>query len=587
MKPKGFNSILLAATLALLLALLVPLAGCGSLSRIVDEPAPPRESAAPAELTNLMRQGENYEGIELFHGSWDEPRYTEDKQGYFYEERGWIYLHLAGGPAERGSQHGWLLADYVERNVDYHKTLIASRYALDWEYLRTHAERLWTGKVSEELKAELEGIVAGAARRGASFDYLDLLVLNGLDDLRSGWFGTAQEQYYQELAQGLWEAPSADGEPADASGEAEAASAAGSLPHPTENAGLTGAINGSPRDTSAEPGETGESSGFTRPGGMIKQASALLATGSATEDGKLVLAHNTLIPYEDANFSNVMIDVEPREGQRFTMQAAPGFVHSVAEAYTTESLLIANTPIAGFNRYSEEGTPEFLRIRQAVQYARTLDEFTQTMVDDVGGGLASSWLVGELATGEIMELELGLAFYNEERTSDGCFISFDGVDDSRILRYETDGRGYTDTRQSAGARYVRLGELVGRYQGELTPELAQDIISDHYDVYLQKARASSRTICAHYDTDNAELSTDPAVAPYMPYGTVDATVMSTALAEEHTILARWGSACGRAFDSTSFLSRNPQYASLRDYLFDRPAQAWASLYPLAAPPSSA
>ncbi len=661
MKPNTISKRILAVVLTLALASSVLLAGCGSLSRILEEPEPPRTDAAPVELTNVIRTGDDYKGIEIFHGTWDEPYYSKDKKGYFYEERGWIYLHVEGDPTTRGYQHGWLLADYIQRSVDYNSAMLAELYAIDWQYFKSNAERMWIDKINEELKAELEGMVQGAAERGATFDYLDLLVLNGQEELLYSWFPTVQASYYQELAQGLWNPVGAGsniegaaeeaardtgteeatdenaGDTEEATGEADSqnseSSSSGSASSGSDPSGSsledTSSDSSSSGSASQESGETsGEKTKSTdegtgsseaddeEPGPLlqyseqealtgaptnsngvaatsnlthnvlngayVKQASAFLATGAATEDGTLILAHNTIAAYTDSTFSNVMIDVKPKDGQRFTMQAAPGFVRSTAEVYSTESLLIANTLIKGFNVYSEEGAPEFLRIRLAAQYCETLDEFTEVMVAGNNGGLASSWLVGDLETNQIMELELGLSFYNDERITDGCFISFDGVDDTRILSFETDGSGYTDTRQSAGSRFVRLGDLVELYHGELTTDLAQSIIADHYDTYLKKSTADSRSICAHFDTDSAEYEPVPDVQPYMPYGTVDAKVMSSELAEENRILARWGSACGRAFDSAGFLEKNSQYSVLQDYLFDRPSQFWDRLYPLDA-----
>lgn len=641
-KPNGLSRIssrVLAVTLAATLASSLLLTGCGSLSRLMEEPAPPLESAPAPELTNLVRAGEEYEGIEILHGTWDEPCYTEDRKGYFYEEDGWIYLHIEGDPAERGYQHGWLLADYIQQSVDINTSMLADFRAIDWTYFKENAQRMWADKVSKELRAELEGIIAGATERGATVDYLDLLVLNGLEELRDCWFPTVQEDYYRELVQGLWnpvisisgtavvdgelvagigedeneadaeaaatreaaadtnadgadtgdnaasgagikdiaadETDTSEAAPDEAAASGTTQADSGTLPQYTEHEGIMGTGQGGLPEPVAASGNAGGPGGY-----YLRQASVLLATGSATEDGGIILAQNTIAAYADYSFSNVMIDVAPSAGERFAMQAAPGLIHSASEAYSTESLLVANTLIKGFNVYSEEGTPEFLRIRQAVQGSKTLDEFVSVMTEGNNGGLASSWLVGELETGQIMELELGLAFYLVKKLDNGWLLSTNGVDDVRIQSLETDGSATTDIRLGARSRFSRLSDRAGIYQGKLTPALAEEIVSDHFDAYQNKMLAGSRSICAHFDTDKALNTPDASVEPYMPYGTVDAKVMSTELARDHTIYARWGSACGRSFDSASFLAKNTQYIQLQGYLFDRPSQPWATLYPL-------
>ncbi|MDR2035795.1 MAG: hypothetical protein LBP91_03880 [Coriobacteriales bacterium] len=516
--------------LLLVFALSLGLSGCGSLARILNQPDPPRADTNPVELTKLPRATDEYKSIEVFHGSWDEPQYSPDQKGYFYEERGWIYLHIEGSGAERGFQYGWLLADYLQLNINHKTDLLAELYALDWGFLRANADRMWANAVSDEIKAELEGMVQGATERGATFDYLDLLVLNGYEELLYCWFPLVQDEYYQQLAR--------DG-------------------------------SGSQRDSRPVQPHIG----------YPKQASALIATGDATEEGDIVIAHNTLASYTDAAFANVLIDLDPLEGQRFTLQAEPGCIASFGEVYESASLLIANTRISDFTAYSQTGTPEFLRIRQAVQYAKTLDEFAEMLTHSNNGGLASTWLVGELKTGSIMKLELGLAFINKETLTNGCFASSGAAEDRRILTYETSEGNFIDARSGAGSRSVRLEDLSDAYTDALNEDSIKIIIADHYDQYLSKVAASSRSVCAHFEADDARYSADLLSTAYLPYGTVDAKVMSTGLAKEHTILARWGSACGRAFDATGYLEKNPQYRALEAFLYDRPSQFWNEFYP--------
>jgi len=315
---------------------------------------------------------------------------------------------------------------------------------------------------------------------------------------------------------------------------------------------------------------------------FTKQASVFMATGSATEDGGIILAHNTSAFYPEANFANIWIDINPFDGQRMTMQAEPGRISSFGEVYATRTLLVANTRIKGFNVYAETGVPEFQRVRQAVQYCKTLDAFAEAMTKGSGGGLASTWLVGEFATSEIMKLEVGFSFNSLEKLTDGFFVSANGVDDTRILNAETESSSLPDTRKSTGARTMRLADLIEPYLGTLTPEDAKIIISDHFDVYLSRVSASSRGVCAHYEDDDARYADSLEMLPNMPFGTVDAKVTSTELFKDKTFLARWGSACGRAFDSGYYLRQNPQFEALSDYLYDRPSHFWNQMYPLDA-----
>ena len=48
--------------------------------------------------------------------------------------------------------------------------------------------------------------------------------------------------------------------------------------------------------------------------------SAFIATGSATRDGKVVMAHNSWETFEQGQFFNLILDLEPSDGHRILMQ---------------------------------------------------------------------------------------------------------------------------------------------------------------------------------------------------------------------------------------------------------------------------
>ena len=78
---------------------------------------------------------------------------------------------------------------------------------------------------------------------------------------------------------------------------------------------------------------------------MLKSTRVFIATGSATKDGGIVLAHNTWIDY--LLCSNVIIDLKPSRGSRMLMQCiGPGFIHSGSDfAINSAGLVISETTI--------------------------------------------------------------------------------------------------------------------------------------------------------------------------------------------------------------------------------------------------
>ncbi len=269
------------------------------------------------------------------------------------------------------------------------------------------------------------------------------------------------------------------------------------------------------------------------------RCSAFIATGSATRDGKVVMAHNSWDDYWAGQFFNVILDIEPTQGHRMFMQSVPGRVASMTDFFVTDAgLMGTETTIGGFGEYDPTGAPEFSRVRKAMQYADTLDGFVQTMEEKNSGGYANSWLLADANSGEIMRFELGLQYEGVERTKDGYFVGFNAPVDVQIRNLETSGSGYFDIRTAMGARRVRLTQLMEEYHGKIDVQVAQQILADHYDVYLKKENPSSRTVEGHYELDALEYW--PERMPFTPHGAVDGKVMDSDMAADLSFWARWG-----------------------------------------------
>ena len=103
------------------------------------------------------------------------------------------------------------------------------------------------------------------------------------------------------------------------------------------------------------------------------------------------------------------------------------------------------------------------------------------------------------------------------------------------------------------------------------------MISDHYDVYLNKDNPCSRTVCSHYELDKREfMSQSDRPVPYSPRGAVDGIVCDSALARNMSFAAKYGSSCDIAFECEKFCNKHRQWIHLKPYLKDRPAQPWTT-----------
>jgi hypothetical protein len=298
-----------------------------------------------------------------------------------------------------------------------------------------------------------------------------------------------------------------------------------------------------------------------------ESCSSFIATGGMTADGQIVLGHNTMTGYDDG-FVNVIIDILPSRGHRILMQACPGWIHSGADFFITDAGLVGSeTTIGGFSGFDSLGTPEFCRMRRATQDADSIGQWCSIMQQGNNGGYANAWLLGDIKTGEIARLELGLKYASLERTRDGYYTGSNLAENIQILRFETDAQE-TDIRQSKVARKVRWDQLMQQYKGQITPVLAKQFEADHYDSYLHRVVLNGRGLCDHTDRDSL------ADTPFDPGGTVDGKVVDSEMAKRMTFSARWGAACGTAFDAPVFLRAHPQFKWMAGILKSRGSYPW-------------
>ena len=300
-----------------------------------------------------------------------------------------------------------------------------------------------------------------------------------------------------------------------------------------------------------------------------ESCSAFIATGKATRDGNVVLGHNTMMGYADA-FPNVIADILPAQGHRLLWQTEPGWIHSGTDFFITDAGLVgAETTIGGFDGFDTNGVPEFVRMRRATQDAGSIDQWCAIMKRGNNGGYANAWLLGDINSKEVARLELGLRYVGFERKRDGYFLGSNVAEDLKILRLETDEKE-TDIRVSPIARRVRWKQLMAQYAGKIDVRLAKQFEADHYDTYLEKRQPDGRTLCGHQ-----ELEREPwHGVPFGAAGTVDGKVVDASLARQMSFDARWGTACGRAFDADEYLRKHPQFDWMQGILQSRPSQPW-------------
>jgi hypothetical protein len=270
--------------------------------------------------------------------------------------------------------------------------------------------------------------------------------------------------------------------------------------------------------------------------------SAFIATGNATKDGKIVMAHNTHTGFTLGRFFNIVQYVCPDKGHKFVMQTSPGSICSVVDWFLCGSGIIGcETTIGGINYLPKYGLPYFCRIRECMQYADNLDDCCRIMREDNAGDYPCGWMFGDLNTNEIMLLEVAKTVAEPRRTFSGVFYGSNIAQDPFIRETQTEhGTSQPSVELSVVSRSSQLNWLLNnKYFGKLDAKSAKLVISDHYDYYDEKMNMGLRSICKH-----GEVNT---IRKPHPFGAIDGKIVTAKMAKKLAFWGRWGSSCGRVY----------------------------------------
>lgn len=305
--------------------------------------------------------------------------------------------------------------------------------------------------------------------------------------------------------------------------------------------------------------------------GNIERCSAFIACGDATENGDIIMAHNTHSDYATGQLLNIVLRVNPTVGNEFVIQTSAGFIASSSDWFISKSGIIGcETTISNINYKPEFGAPYFCRIRQLMQYANTLDDCVNIMSENNAGDYACSWLFGDIKNNEIMLFELGLRVNNIQKTKSGVFYGMNSPISFKIRNLETTDNTISDISSSSGSRNERMNFLLNNeYYGKINIQNAKKVISDHYDSFLQKEHVGFRNVCRH-----SEIETGNKLALY---GSTDSKITNSKMAADMIFLGRFGSGCGRSFKIKEFIHKYNEYKKWENVVDDFKPYRWVSL----------
>jgi hypothetical protein len=278
---------------------------------------------------------------------------------YRYPQAGWIVLHIEGEPYERGVQHGRLMAEEIAAHLRCFAAERSPKAPADgWKTTRTLVNALFLRRYHKEYLEEMKGIADGANAAGARFqgrklDLVDIVALNSWSEVET------LDPALAATANGL--------------------------------EGQRFRLESPPAKTPPKP----------------MHCSAFAANGKATRDGKIVFGHITMFSLYPSGYYNVWLDVKPKRGHRVLMQTYPGGIQSGLDYYFNDAgLLVCETTLAQ-TRFDITGMSVASRIRQALQYADTIDKAVEILKDGNNGLYTNEWLLGDIKANEIAMFELG------------------------------------------------------------------------------------------------------------------------------------------------------------------------------------
>ena len=308
-----------------------------------------------------------------------------------------------------------------------------------------------------------------------------------------------------------------------------------------------------------------------------ERCSAFIACGNSTENGDIIMGHNTHSDFATGQLLNIVLYVTPTNGNSFVMQTSPGFIASSSDWFICSSGIIGcETTIGDTNYKPKFGTPYFCRIRQAMQYGKSLHDYVKIMMDKNAGDYACSWLLGDIKQNEIMLFELGLKEKHIQTTKNGVFYGMNSAIGEKLRKNETNDKDYDNLFTSSGSRNARLNELLNeKYNGSINLDNSKKILRDHYDMFLKKNILNSRGICKHL-----ELEPEPdkkSTKPFYPFGCTDSKIVNSEMASKLSFLGKMGCGCGEQFNVKKYIKQHPEYQHWGNVLADRPNRKWLKI----------
>jgi len=404
------------------------------------------------------------------------------ENGYRYNVQGWIYLHIEGKPYDRGYQEGYLLSSEIVDMMNRWSNTIheypkfkfiiggisSPRYEKVsqkwWDFCKSRITKMYWDNYPEEYRQEIKGITDGVNAKGEklfgkTITSEDILTLNEMYEFMTKLEKPKKEvhplrAFFHSLKQNI-----------------------PGLSEKDENAFISAFLS--------QP-KTDHCNGF-------------IATGNATTDGQIVASQGVRCggwwySYDIAQRWNVILDIQPSEGNRLIMATSPGYIWSNEDYYQNSNGIIIIDTTCPQGLWTNNGLSLAIRTRMAAQYSNSLDDAVYYLEHNQDGIWTSVWLIGDTKTGEIARLDLGLYSSMIWRTKNGFYWAANNAM-APSVRAEANGLGlkgslykilnipglygYLTRKYYPTPRDIKFKELGEKYYGSIDLDVLKKIMSTY------------------------------------------------------------------------------------------------------------
>lgn len=370
------------------------------------------------------------------------------RNGARKEIGGWIILSIQGDPYERGFQYGYLaseeIIEIIHRWCDWisnnSKLLFTKTRNKDkiWELYKTKAKKMFLDKIPEEYTEEMRGIADGINYKnvklfGREVTVEDILTLQLVQDVYYSCFRYPLKRFS------------------------------------FINRFCLNFINFLSEIIGKEEN---------------KHCIAFIATGDATRNRELIVAHSTLFSPLIAEKCNLILEIKPSSGYSFVMTTYPGAIWSCEDYYQNEKgIVMVETELPQGN-WKDNGVPKGVRSRNAIQYSDSIDDVIHYLMEGNNGLIPNEWLIGDTKTGEIASLEQALFNTPIKRTFNGFYWSCN-FPHEKLVKMELYGLNYIlidvlnrlNLKIGIFAKVNKLIEIEREFYGKIDIETAKNILS--------------------------------------------------------------------------------------------------------------